>query len=598
MAVQTMMKNKILFLFFLFISSFAFSETLSNKWVIAAEQFEVNQINQNDKFLEGISKTIPQLILEKLDANIVRNIYPDEKFERKQYELKKERMSLFLQLSSLTKTRDSFVLYNYTENELKLKQREQDKKINDVKKKINENLEKLKESEAQFEEDVKNYNSKQNQSKNDFQKFVDLFKHFFSSKDDLYTTEDVAFYNNSFSNLYVRPAKLIGKPYESKEFELEMVNAKINTLLTGKINKVGDFYSITVDAYLYPGAKKIITVTDVGSANDFEMICTNIARSIIPVLSNAIPVEIVLNITNDDINFNQIDFFIDDALQSNVSDQIIVQSGVHYIQFVCPGYKSISTSYYFEGNKRYKIDITFEEESIKLLNIRPTKFIGGTFYANGNIGTKEKNFTQIKIDDKVILGNFISNNGQKAFYYVPENLVVENADLSVKLNLKNKSENVELRRRKMYFSYGLLTISLMPTLFTYGTAISQAKQYNAGVGDYRKARKWQNAYYISTGISIGCGLFFCYELVRYLIAADQVLPSKARYTYKSELEKEEKRVINSQNSLDSDVKNDVFTDDYSEMASEETEILTKDVVEPEKTETENDIEQEIIIVEE
>ena len=52
MAVQTMMKNKILFLFFLFISSFAFSETLSNKWVIAAEQFEVNQINQNDKFLE------------------------------------------------------------------------------------------------------------------------------------------------------------------------------------------------------------------------------------------------------------------------------------------------------------------------------------------------------------------------------------------------------------------------------------------------------------------------------------------------------------------------------------------------------------------
>ena len=84
MAVQTMMKNKILFLFFLFISSFAFSETLSNKWVIAAEQFEVNQINQNDKFLFCISKTIPQLILEKLDANIVRNIYTDEKFERKQ----------------------------------------------------------------------------------------------------------------------------------------------------------------------------------------------------------------------------------------------------------------------------------------------------------------------------------------------------------------------------------------------------------------------------------------------------------------------------------------------------------------------------------
>lgn len=541
MAVQTMMKNKILFLFFLFISSFAFSETLSNKWVIAAEQFEVNQINQNDKFLEGISKTIPQLILEKLDANIVRNIYPDEKFERKQYELKKERMSLFLQLSSLTKTRDSFVLYNYTENELKLKQREQDKKINDVKKKINENLEKLKESEAQFEEDVKNYNSKQNQSKNDFQKFVDLFKHFFSSKDDLYTTEDVAFYNNSFSNLYVRPAKLIGKPYESKEFELEMVNAKINTLLTGKINKVGDFYSITVDAYLYPGAKKIITVTDVGSANDFEMICTNIARSIIPVLSNAIPVEIVLNITNEDIKFDQIDFFIDDALQSNVSDQIIVQSGVHYIQFVCPGYKSISTSYYFEGNKKYKIDITFEKEDIKTLNIQSIKPVQGTFYANGTVGIQENEFSnkaKIKINDTLILGSFISSDGKQGFFYIPEKLVIENANLAVKLNLQNKGETVESRRKKMYWSYSLLTISLMPTLFTYGNLNSTINRYNNGKESLSTVKNWQTGFYVSAGISIGCGIFFVYELVRYLMAANQVVPNKARFAYQSELEEE------------------------------------------------------------
>ena len=536
-----MMKNKILFLFFLFISSFAFSETLSNKWVIAAAQFEVNQINQNDKFLEGISKTIPQLILEKLDANIVRNIYPDEKFERKQYELKKERMSLFLQLSSLTKTRDSFVLYNYTETELKLKQREQDKKINDVKKKINENLEKLKESEAQFEEDVKNYNSKQNQSKNDFQKFVDLFKHFFSSKDDLYTTEDVAFYNNSFSNLYVRPAKLIGKPYESKEFELEMVNAKINTLLTGKINKVGDFYSITVDAYLYPGAKKIITVTDVGSANDFEMICTNIARSIIPVLSNAIPVEIVLNITNEDIKFDQIDFFIDDALQSNVSDQIIVQSGVHYIQFVCPGYKSISTSYYFEGNKKYKIDITFEKEEIKTLNIQSIKPVQGTFYANGTVGIQENEFSnkaKIKINDTLILGSFISSDGKQGFFYIPEKLVIENANLAVKLNLQNKGETVESRRKKMYWSYSLLTISLMPTLFTYGNLNSTINRYNNGKESISTVKNWQTGFYVSAGISIGCGIFFVYELVRYLMAANQVVPNKARFAYQSELEEE------------------------------------------------------------
>ena len=402
-------------------------------------------------------------------------------------------------------------------------------------------IEKLKESEVQFEEDVKNYNSKQNQSKNDFQKFVDLFKHFFSSKDDLYTTEDVVFYNNSFSNLYVRPAKLIGKPYESKEFELEMVNAKINTLLTGKINKVGDFYSITVDAYLYPGAKKIITVTDVGSANDFEMICTNIARSIIPVLSNAIPVEIVLNITNEDIKFDQIDFFIDDALQSNVSDQIIVQSGVHYIQFVCPGYKSISTSYYFEGNKKYKIDITFEKEDIKTLNIQSIKPVQGTFYANGTVGIQENEFSnkaKIKINDTLILGSFISSDGKQGFFYIPEKLVIENANLAVKLNLQNKGETVESRRKKMYWSYSLLTISLMPTLFTYGNLNSSINRYNNGKESLSTVKNWQTGFYVSAGISIGCGIFFVYELVRYLMAANQVVPNKARFAYQSELEEE------------------------------------------------------------
>ena len=344
-----------------------------------------------------------------------------------------------------------------------------------------------------------------------------------------------------FTNLYVRTAKLIGKTYESKEFEIEMVNAKINTLLTGKINKVGDFYSITVDAYLYPGAKKIITVTDVGSANDFEMICTNIARSIIPVLSNAIPVEIVLNITNEDIKFDQIDFFIDDALQSNVSDQIIVQSGVHYIQFVCPGYKTVSTSYYFEGNKKYKIDITFEKEDIKTLNIQSIKPVQGTFYANGTVGIQENEFSnkaKIKINDTLILGSFISSDGKQGFFYIPEKLVIENANLAVKLNLQNKGETVESRRKKMSWSYSLLTISLMPTLFTYGNLNSTINRYNNGKESLSTVKNWQTGFYVSAGISIGCGIFFVYELVRYLMAANQVVPNKARFAYQSELEEE------------------------------------------------------------
>ena len=40
------------------------------------------------------------------------------------------------------------------------------------------------------------------------------------------------------------------------------------------------------------------------------------------------------------------------------------------------------------------------------------------------------------------------------------------------------------------------------------------------------------------GVSIGSGVLFAYELIRYLMAANEVIPKKARYTYNFELEKE------------------------------------------------------------
>jgi hypothetical protein len=48
------------------------------------------------------------------------------------------------------------------------------------------------------------------------------------------------------------------------------------------------------------------------------------------------------------------------------------------------------------------------------------------------------------------------------------------------------------------------------------------------------------------GISIGCGVIFAYQLVRYLIAANQVIPKKPRYTYNFELQKEN-LLLNNQN---------------------------------------------------
>ena len=79
-------------------------------------------------------------------------------------------------------------------------------------------------------------------------------------------------------------------------------------------------------------------------------------------------------------------------------------------------------------------------------------------------------------------------------------------------------------------------VSLIPTFITYGNYYNEARLFNNGFGNYFVAKDWEAGYFVSVGISIGCGVLFAYELVRYLIAANQVIPKKARYTYNFELE--------------------------------------------------------------
>ena len=45
---------------------------------------------------------------------------------------------------------------------------------------------------------------------------------------------------------------------------------------------------------------------------------------------------------------------------------------------------------------------------------------------------------------------------------------------------------------------------------------------------FETAKQWQNATNITRAITIGLGVFWGYELVRYLIAANSVLPQNAR----------------------------------------------------------------------
>lgn len=70
----------------------------------------------------------------------------------------------------------------------------------------------------------------------------------------------------------------------------------------------------------------------------------------------------------------------------------------------------------------------------------------------------------------------------------------------------------------------MLIVSLIPTFYTTGQLETQAGLYKDGNTSFDEAKRWQDTKNICTGISIGCGVFMAYELVRYLLAANSVLP--------------------------------------------------------------------------
>ena len=87
---------------------------------------------------------------------------------------------------------------------------------------------------------------------------------------------------------------------------------------------------------------------------------------------------------------------------------------------------------------------------------------------------------------------------------------------------------IDKRRKIMYGAYSAFILSLIPTFYTYGNYQNYVNLYKNNQADYEMAEKWQTATNVTRFITIGCGVFWGYELVRYLIAANSVLPQNAR----------------------------------------------------------------------
>ena len=507
-----------------------FSE--EGKWVLGAERFKYAKGQTENSVTSSTSEMLPSDILEKLNRALERNVMPDEKFERSSYKLREERHSLYLQLSAEYKKRDAIVLKNYSAGKMKSEIKAEEKKIAEIQKKIDTNLAQLKEDQTEMEmqlaEIAAGHINPENQEKSEFELFGNLFKRIFVKDKSYINSEQIKFYKEDYTQLFKPSAKAEEAGHLSYDYSKEINSAGINALIAGTVSEYGGYLSVEAELFIYPGAKSAGTVMEVGSRQDMDLIVSGLSRQLLPLITNAMPVEISIDISPAETAQKAL-IYVDDILQKTDTKKIMLESGVHLIQFVCDGYKTAGTSYYFRGNNRYNIKVNFEELKTGYLQIGLRNSMVGDFYMNSEKALKiDEKKSQISINGNAILGEFIAENGEGAFFYIPKKLTFDGNYVTVRPNPKDRMSYIDKRRKWMYGAYSMLIVSLIPTFYCYGNFQNQVALYNNNLTEYYTASHWQNASNITRVISIGCGAFWVYELVRYMLAANTVLPQTAR----------------------------------------------------------------------
>ena len=357
--------------------------------------------------------------------------------------------------------------------------------------------------------------------------YKQLFKNIFKNEKSVIQKEQIVFYKNDYSVFYDPSEKTKNLSPLSKEFADEIFSKNINTLMTGTITKYGDYLNVKVEVILYPNAKVIGSFVEIGSIDDLEFITSSLANQIVPSLTNSMPVKVIVRIDPPELQ-NITRIYIDDVL-FNSSESFILESGVHNVQFVADNYQTVGTDYYFEGNTQYSIDVKLTEKKDGQITLALVKPVFGDIFANGQPIEKETNRkSKISINGNEILGEFLSEDGQNAFFYIPQKQLLEDNFVSINPKPYDREKYIDTRRKWMYGSYSLLIVSLIPTFISAGELNNAVKLYNDGIWDYNKAKPYENTANICSAISIGCGVLFVFELIRYFYAANSVLPQKAK----------------------------------------------------------------------
>ncbi len=486
---------------------------------MAARKFTYTGDHLSDSSVLAVSEIIPQLILEQISAETQHMLLSREVLDRKQDVLLTARLALFLELSKEVKTRDALVLKYENLHSLKKEIEEEDKKIAVIRKRIDDNLTETEENEKKAMPEV-------TREENGLPAVPDHGMHPVKPMAE----EPVAVYKDSPSELFTLSDESAGvSDYSGYVFKKAIADAKINGLITGSVVSYGGYAAVTVELHIYPGASSGGIVTEVGLVSEPLELAKRLARALLPMIANSLPVDLHFFI-EPQTALADIAVTVDGMVFNSISSSVVINSGIHLITIDAPGYRHEEIRYAFSGKRSFNVRVVLTPDTPGVLLIHMNKPLSGTIYTNAINGVMVDDASPdapVSVDGKAVIGQFTDLNNNALFFYIPASFAKDGEKLHVDAVPYDVSADIEKHRRRMYTAYSAFILSLPVSFYTYGRFVNE---YNLSVLDNiqsEDAQVWQKRCWCAVGVSVTLGAVFAYQLVRYLISANSVLPISA-----------------------------------------------------------------------
>lgn len=454
-----------------------------NRWVLAASKFDAQEIPES---FSPYAEAVPLMVLQRLSGSFTRNVPPAEAEARALAEYQAGLNKLIAERSELVLARDK-ILFDAVSDSARAKRRA-----------AAENKIKTKELA------ISKYQKENTRALTTGTTRADALRPVFEARQ---------------VSLWESGNKLFDSGNSSGFGALE--KAGIDALITGTLEDASGYLVVTLRMDTGLEGVAPAETKAAGAYEDLDRIIDILASSVKTTFSYVEAVTLKLALSPPDASV-----YLDGAKIPPGIDSLVIPSGSHRIEASAVGYTPTSQERLFSGSPTFLVSITLEREALVETGFT-SSVVGSLIYLEtAYVGETP---LQASLSPRISLGLAIANEIPTWFYVDASQ---PSPAYSINANPVKTKTLVEKRRSVLYWSLGALYVSLPIAMLTNGVFQDKLRAYNAEYlpadqRTYDDIKGWETAYRIGTGVSVGLGVNYIVQLVRYLLAAERALPQRA-----------------------------------------------------------------------